>query len=146
MKDLSKQITDLLSQNKSIVLVGPTNSGKSYWVEHTLIPELEKGKKIAYFKETTDIKETDADIYIFDEAETLFDKEFLEERHPEENPYYTPAYLEKVKSWHEMYKKFGKPSLYIITRNSEEELDHLVQNFTHTDWDNRGILTIRFER
>jgi hypothetical protein len=143
---LTTQISDLLKQEKSVVLVGPIDSGKSYWVEHELIQELEKNKKVEYFKEARDIKETEADIFIFDEVETLFDRKFLEDRHPEENPYYLPSYLEKVKSWHENYKKLDKPSLYIITRNSEEEIDYLVQNFTRTDWDGREISVFGFEK
>lgn len=146
MDNLLTKITNILLKQKSVVLVGQTQAGKSHWVEHELIPNLEKDKKVVYFKEATDIKPNNADIFIFDEAETLFDKEFLEEKHPEENPYYTLPYLEKVKSWHESYKKFDGPSLYVMTRNSEQDINNLVQNFTCADWDNREVLTIKFSR
>src|SRR3989344_7163315 len=144
MNEQLEKVIDSLLRNKSVVLVGSTNSGKSYWVEHYLIPVLGKSKKIAYFKEAEDIQKIEADIFIFDEAETFFDKEFLRKRYPEKNPYYAPSYVKRVKNWHELYKKLNKPSLYIITRNSDEEVDYLVQNFNHTDWDNREILTLKF--
>lgn len=142
--NILNKITSSFLNNKSIVLVGMSGSGKTYWVKNELIPALEQEKNVVYFKDGDAVNNTEGDIFIFDEVETLFDREFLEKRHPDENPYYMETYLNKINLWQEKYKKFDKPCLYVITRNEYQEIQNLVQNFKHTDWDNREIETICF--
>jgi len=135
-KNLTEKIYTHTSKEESIVLVGPTGSGKTWYVKNELIPYLaKKGMKPQYLdcgKELT-IKEH-TDIVIIDEVETFFDKEYLEKKHPEESPYYTPKYIDTVTSWHEKLKRIEVPAIYIITRNEKEEIDYLTDNMKTTDW------------
>jgi hypothetical protein len=146
MVDLLSKIAELLLQNKSTVLIGSSDSGKTYWVEHELIPFLRQNKKVIFFKNGEAIQNTQGDIFIFDEAETLFDEHFLANRHSDEHPYYDLKYLEKVRGWHKRYAQFPEASLFIISRDTKEEVDYLVENFKKADWDNRGIIAFKFEK
>jgi ABC-type dipeptide/oligopeptide/nickel transport system ATPase component len=144
MEDLLAKISKMLIRGTSVALVGASGSGKTHWINNVLIPKLQKERTITYFKDGDDITDAPADIYIFDEVETLFDREFMENRHPDENPYYTESYLSKIYSWHEKYKKFDKTYLYSITRNELPEIENLVQNFKRAEWNNKEIETICF--
>lgn len=144
LKELKK---DLLEKN-NIVLVGSTNSGKSWFIAEELIPSLEKeGYKVSYIKECGDIHGNfkKADFVVVDEVETFFDREYLEKRHPEETPYYTDDYVEKVQGWHKNLENISVPSVFIITRNNEEEIDNLVDNMIYTDWGTK-VRVVKFDR
>ncbi len=146
MTDLVSKISGLLSKGGCVVLVGLSNSGKTYWVEHKLVPYLEQNNKVVLFKDGNAVQSAQGDIFIFDEAETLFDKSFLEDRHLDERPYYSPKYLEQVRAWHKLYTQFIGATLFIISRNTNEEIDYLVRNFKRTDWDNRDIIILEFKK
>lgn len=141
--DLIYRVKETLLQGKSVVIVSSSDSGKTYWVKNNLIPFLGP-LEVAYFQDGNSINDVIADVYIFDEAETLCDRKYLEACNSDEVFYYSESYLQQVKHWHDFYKKFTKPSLYIITRNNDNEIDNLVSNFKKSDWDGRTIEALRF--
>ncbi|MFC1700602.1 hypothetical protein ACFLZ0_00425 [Patescibacteria group bacterium] len=148
MTDLKQTILQNIKENISIFLIGQVDSGKTYFVLNELITFLKKEKiNVKYFKDCNQIVDLlKADIVIIDEVETLLDKEYLESHHPEENPYYSKEYLNKVKQWHEKLKQIKQPCIYIITRNSSEDIDYFLKNINSVDWDDRKIVSILFER
>ncbi|MEK7645768.1 MAG: hypothetical protein AAB374_01535 [Patescibacteria group bacterium] len=140
MINLLSEITELLLENKSIVLVGSSNSGKTYWIKNTLIPYLEsQGKEVRYL-EDGDAKITDsADIVICDETETLFDEDFLQDKNTEE-------YLNKVNRWYKNYSELPASTLFVVTRNESDQIENLLQNFNKADWDGRDVVVLRFKK
>ncbi len=123
---------------ESVGVVGPSDSGKTYWVMNSLIPELEaRGKKVFYAPDG-DTEVSDCDIVIFDEVETLFDKDRLEEQSGTSEPYYSEKYLEKVKRWQENYASRKEPALYVISRPAKD-VDYLVKNLSQPEWSSRPI-------
>lgn len=77
MSNLVSKIAEALLRNKCVAIVAPSNSGKTYWVKHELIPFLEQYKKVVIFESGEVIRNEQADIFIFDEAETLIDRHFF---------------------------------------------------------------------
>ncbi|MEI7792176.1 MAG: hypothetical protein WCI57_01660 [Candidatus Berkelbacteria bacterium] len=146
---MNEEIYNLLQNGTSVILVGETDSGKSWFVEKQLIPYLEsKGQEVQYFSDCNEIPDSadDKKVGIFDEVETFLDREFLEKSHPEDFPYYTPEYEEAVKNWFLKLAKFTKPSVYIITRNSKADIKNFLNNITSVDWDERKIAVISFSK
>lgn len=146
--NLYKEIKEKLVSGESVVLVGPTDSGKSRFVINNLIPTLTKeGYKVSYIKECDDDfgDLEQADFVVVDEVETFSDREYLENRHPEENPYYTKGYIKAVKDWHKKLENISVPAVFIITRNEEEEIQNLVDNMKLTDWGVQ-VKTIKFSK
>lgn len=133
-------------ERKNILLVGETNSGKSYFIIHQIIPLLEKNNlKVAYFPECADLEvDNQCDVYIVDEVELLFDKQFLEELYPEERPYYTETYLQKVRVRHEKLSQIKKPVICVVTRNTKQEIDYLLENCKTLEWNNLSVEIIEF--
>lgn len=145
MDNLLRKITDVLSQHKSAVLVGATDSGKTYWIQHTLIPYLEfSGKKVEYLKHGSELPKGSPDIVICDEVETLSDKDYLQGENTED--YYTEEYLNKVRGWYKNYSQMPASTLFVITRNKPHQVENLIQNFKKSDWDNREVVVIKFEK
>ncbi|PIZ00116.1 hypothetical protein COY62_04330 [bacterium (Candidatus Howlettbacteria) CG_4_10_14_0_8_um_filter_40_9] len=148
LSDLTKTIYKELSAGNSVALIGATDFGKTWYVKNELIPFLESNEfKVKYFKDCKqklEIKKDD-DIVIVDEVETFVDREYLESRHPEEDPYYSEKYLEQVKGWHKKLKYIQKPAVFVITRNEDEEISYLVDNLDETDWGTH-IKSIVFEK
>lgn len=116
-----------LLQDSNVLLVGKSDAGKTYFVQHALIPFLrEQGKTVVYFENMDKVTEVPADaIVILDEFEVLEDREFLEQRHPEERPYYTEAYVEHVQRWLDLARRITNPCVCLVTRNEPEEIGHL---------------------
>lgn len=135
-KDLSEKIYKNLSLYKNIVLIGKTDSGKTHYVINDLITFLnQKRLKVIYFPNCDaliDIK-NNVDVVIIDEVETLLDKKFLEQK-TDNGTYYSSAYLEKVKKWHKKLENIKIPSIFVLTRNKEEEINNLVKNTKIIDW------------
>lgn len=137
MDNLTNKIYQIVSKGKNVLLVGPTDSGKTWYIKNTLIPFLQTKKiKAIYFSDPCVISELNnkTDIFIIDEIETLFDQDFLTGRSIDPEPYYSETYLTKVKLWHDKLKKLTAPSIYILTRNNQEEIDNIANNFKVTDW------------
>lgn len=137
MNTLTEKIYKGLLSRNSIFLVGRTNSGKTFYVINELLPFLKKkGFNAIYFASCDIISVVleDAVTMIVDEVETFADKDFLEQRHPEDKPYYSSVYLNKVKKWHEKLKNIQGPSVFILTRNEKEEIKNLVDNVKVADW------------
>ncbi|MBU0976555.1 hypothetical protein KJ918_07180 [Patescibacteria group bacterium] len=122
-------ISNLLSANKNILLIGRTDSGKTYFINNDLIPFLEKeGKTITYVSSMNEeINPAVDSVVILDEFEILEDKEFLEKEHPEERPYYSDEYMENINGWLAKAKKIKNPCIYIVTRNEQKEIDFVKQ-------------------
>ncbi|MBU4360541.1 hypothetical protein KKA66_01690, partial [Patescibacteria group bacterium] len=99
--NLQKTTYNLLKNNKSIFLIGNTNSGKTWFVKNNLIPFLqEKKMSVLYIQNCDNIpKLINKNYAIIDEIEILQDKDFLEKNNLNEKPYYNKEYLIKVKKW-----------------------------------------------
>ena len=145
MDNLLPLIAENLLQHRSVVLVGLTDAGKTYWIKNDLIPYLEAaGKSVAYLRDGSESPEEPADIVICDEAETLFDEESLQRG--DAMNYYSGEYLGKVHRWHQNYASFPPATLFVITRNKADQIENLVRNFRHADWDGRDLVVFKFER
>ena len=137
MKKLTEKIYKELLLRNSVLLIGRADSGKTYYALNKLIPFLNNKKlNTAYFNNCDGLLRVpdNTDIVIVDEVEILIDKDFLECQHPEDKPYYSAEYLEKVKSWHNKLKIIQKPTVFILTRSGKEEIEYLVDNVKITDW------------
>lgn len=122
---MEEKVVKLLKQGKSVAIVGASDSGKTYFVCNKLIPRLKAGGlKVLYFAEGDLIKEGESDVVVFDEVETLFDQERIENK---EGKLYDQDYLEKVKDWGDKYKTFSSPAVFVISRN-EEDIEYLSKN------------------
>lgn len=144
--DLSERISQLMASGRSVVMIGRTESGKSWFVTHTLLPYLqEKGHSVAYFAEPNDYDENvSADLVIADEVEILADRDYLQKQYPNEKPYYTPDYLIRVRDWFHKLAEIHQPTLYIVTRNTDEDIDNIVQNMKCAEWDDRPVEIVKF--
>lgn len=137
MKNLTEKIYKELLLRNNVLIVGPADSGKTYYALNELIPFFkEKGLNIAYFPNCNGFLNIpdNTDIIIVDEVETLMDKGFLEQQHPKDKQYYSAEYLEKVKNWHNKLKLVQEPAVFILTRNKKEEIEYLIDNIKTTDW------------
>jgi hypothetical protein len=117
-------------------------------VTNELLPTIEKRNLQAqYIKECDDSFQgiNNADIAIIDEVETLIDKDFLEQRHPKERPYYDDKYVGQVNNWFKKLKGINIPAIFIITRNDKEEISYLVKHLNVTDWGQK-VTTLPFSR
>lgn len=138
-------IIKALLDSKNIILVWKTNSWKTYFIENSLISLLkEKNINFSYFKDCNDLNINNSEIYLIDEVELLFDREYLELNHPEENPYYSENYLEKVKKWHDKLSKIEKPILCVVTRNDKKEVNNLIKNYNFLEWNWKKTEVIEF--
>ncbi len=127
------------------MLVGPSDSGKTFWAKNTLIPYLEtSGKKVEYLKDGSELPKELLNVVICDEVEILFDQEYLQGNSAEK--YYTDEYLNKVRGWYKSYSQLPMSTLFITTRNEPNQIDNLLQNFHKADWDNRDIVVLKFEK
>lgn len=148
MSNLTRDIYKEISGKKNILLVGPTDSGKTWYVKNTLIPFLqEKNLKTLYCSDVDFIPEqiNDFDVLIVDEIETLLDKSFLEAGSNDSEPYYSKEYLDKVENWHVKLEKIDIPGVFILTRNKPEEIKNIVDNYVELDWGAK-IKSFVFER
>lgn len=143
-RDFDDEVASTLLGGTSVVVVGPSNSGKTHWARQVLMPMLlERGKRAFYFPDGS-VSADSHDIAIFDEAETFFDREHLEQSHPEERPYYTREYEAQVREWHKNYARHEEASIYLITRNTEEDAEFLVRHMKVADWDSRPLRVFAF--
>jgi hypothetical protein len=143
MNNLVIEITKDLLEQKSVALVGATDSGKTYWIKSKLIPHIQSlGKNVEYLENGDKLPSEASDIVICDEAETFSDKEYVQERNENQ---YSPEYEKKVLDiWHKNYSKLPASTLFVITRNTPKQIDNLSQNFKTADWDNREIVVVKF--
>lgn len=140
--------TNLKIGKQNILLIGATNSGKTFFVKNEIIPFLEKKwYKVIYFKDCHKLDPNkEADIFIVDEVELLFDKDFLEKSNPEEIPYYTEDYLKTVEKWQKKLSEIKTQIICIVTRNTEEEIDYVFQNYKKLEWNNLPVEIVKFTR
>ena len=141
MTDLKQTILELLKKDISVLLIGKTDSGKTYFILNELIPYLKTtGLEVKYYKDCNQVNGLPKeDVVIIDEVETLLDTEQLEAQHPEENPYFSEEYLDKIQQGHEKLKQIKQPCIYVITRNDSEDIDYFLKNIKTVDWDNRKV-------
>ncbi|MEK7136225.1 MAG: hypothetical protein AAB821_01400 [Patescibacteria group bacterium] len=144
---LEKKIIREIEIGNNVILVGPADAGKTYFVENCLIPKLRKMSIpfIFFFncEEVDSNKKTG--VLIIDEVEILFDQDFLQKLHPDELPYYSDDYLKKVKGWHKKLSKLDGMVLGVVTRNKREEIDNIVQNLKYLEWNNKLAIGIEFK-
>lgn len=119
-----------------MILVGPTEAGKTWFIENKLKPLLKANSKsfeyIDGYPDNHLTKETD--IVIVDEFETFLDRVFLECRHVDEVPYYADQYVADNLDWHRRLAEIKQPAVYILTRNEQEEVDNIINTLDETDW------------
>jgi hypothetical protein len=146
--EIRKTILDLLKNRKSLFLIGPSNSGKTWFIKNDIIPYLAEHRlKPAYFANADQISNTDyCTAAVIDEIESLQDRVFLETAHPIEKPYYSTEYLNKLNRWFTKLRTIKAPSVYIITRNHQIEIKNFVATVKTTDWDNRPVEIIEFNK
>jgi len=147
--DIKEKIFKRLSKKKSVFLVGPANSGKSRFAVNELLPFLEeRGLHVFYAADCDHLFKTilqkKSEAVIIDEVETMHDKEFLELKNKSEKPYYSTAYLEKIKKWFDKLRKIKIPCVYIITRNNDEDVKNFIASVKTADWDCRTMESIEF--
>lgn len=145
MKKLENIIVKKLLNNKNIILVWETNKWKSYFIENKVLPILkEKNINFSYFEDCERLVNNSSNIYLIDEVEVLFDKDFLEKNHPEENPYYTNKYIKKVRNWHTKLAQINSTMICIVTRNKQNERTYLVNNYKFLEWNKEPVEVIEF--
>ena len=144
MDNLTIKIKNLLARNKSVVLVGPSDSGKTYWLKNVFIPQIKSvGMRAKYLENSGAPYKKSSGIVICDEVETLFDERYLQRGH--KKPYYEAKYLEKVGKWFKRYSTLPPSTLFVITRNTKDQVKNLMSNFHRADWDNRQITILEFK-
>lgn len=130
-------------------MIGPTDSGKSWFGDKNLLPFLCSngltGTYITVCEITPDFRSKD-DFIIIDEVESLQDRKFLEDLYSEEKPYYNLEYLANIQKWNDQLKKISIPSVYVITRNEKLEIDNFIKNISTTDWDGRKVECVEFKK
>lgn len=137
MDNLTTNIYREISARKNVLLVGPTDSGKTWYIKNILVPFLhEKKIKVIYFPNLDFFQgpADSTDVFIVDEVETLIDQDFLETHSNNPEQYYPKNYLAKVKVWHDRLRKLTAPSIFILTRNNQGEIDNIVNKLMVTDW------------
>src|SRR3989344_4644361 len=124
--DRKNKIYSLIKKGKSLFLVGKSDSGKTFFIKKELVPFLNSKKvKVLYFSNPDQINTSSkSGAVIIDEVETFQDKEFLEKNNTTEKTYYSKKYIKKVNEWFKKLKKVKIPSIYIITRNNEDEVKY----------------------
>ena len=138
MNPLNKAIQKSLLSRKSILLIGPTDSGKTWYAEKELIPFIKGlGLEVGYFENPDEFINSGSDIAsldvcVFDEVETFIDKDFLTGKYGE--GYYSPEYVRKATSWIRALSSVKIPSIFIVSRNSRDEINHLMKKAKTTDW------------
>jgi len=145
----TEKITENLKSGRSVIIVGQTDEGKSWFVDHKLLPALRNlGWRVCYYPEGNIVPgiSEECDIAIFDEVESFLDQEFLENLYPEERPYYPDYYIERVKGWFGKMKNYLCPCIYIVTRNGEDEIGYFAKNIQAIDFDDRPIEVLVFRR
>lgn len=132
---MKENILQLLSQGESVLLIGAGDVGKTYFVLNELIPELEKKiLSVLYLKDLEqELPSQEFDILIVDEFETFEDKDYLEENHAEEAPYYPGSYLSQVAGWHKKIRDIKKPMVLLLTRDPGD-VQNAAENIHKTDW------------
>jgi hypothetical protein len=146
--DFKNKIYRTVKGKESIFLVGKSNSGKTFFIKNELIPFLEsKGLKVCYFSNCDKIIiTTNKEVAIVDEVETFQDKDFLEGNNRNKKAYFNKQYIQKVNRWFEKLNNLKITSIYILTRNNENELRQLERTIKTADWDNRKVKIITFEK
>lgn len=146
--ELIMEIIDLINSGKSVVIVGATDGGKSWFIKNEVVPALEENNlKVCYIEEClVDCTFSDGyDVIIADEFETFIDKDFLEKRHPDEVPYYPESYIKQVEDCHKSIEDVKVPIIFVVTRNEEEEIHNLANILDRVDFGQK-VKTFIFER
>ncbi len=143
-----QKIFHLISGSKNILLVGPSDSGKTFFIKNELIPFFKKqGKNITYFKNINKkIILQKEEIVVLDEFEILDDQTFLEKLHPEEKPYYSEKYLNCVHKWIKKAKNIKNSCIYILTRNEKQAIENVKKIKTFSFKENVKIIEFKYRK
>lgn len=129
---LSEQIETDVANGFSVALIGPSDSGKTWFVKNILVPKLES-KQIRCHYISDSIHNFSlpgpVDLLIADEFETLSDRKLLEKLNIKDKPYYPPEYVNRVEECHRRFRQLDPdlPILFIITRNNSEGINSPIQ-------------------
>ena len=139
MNTLEQDIYNRLLQGRSVILVGPTEEGKTWFVKNKLIPLFDLNKQTyqyiyGFINDPVFVK---SNFVIVDEYETFLDRDFLEKRYPEDVPYYNDKYFNDVSRWHRLLAGNKIPTVYILTRNEGSDIDNVLSHVGLTDWGNK---------
>ena len=145
--DITHKILSILRSGRNVILVGPSDSGKTWFAQNELIPFLKNnGIKTLYFENCNRLSaETtkDADLVVVDEVEMLQDLNFLETIHPKEKPYFSPQYVYQTKKWFDNLNSISQLGVFIVTRE-KEVLQNFIQNVRTLDWNAKAAGVIEF--
>ena len=146
--ELAEQIGSLLHSGRNVFLVGPTDSGKSWFVTNELVPYLNQQKITTKYFNNCDVivnGTAGADVVVVDEVESLQDRGYLETLHPDESPYYSNEYLAKVTRWHKALSTINVPGVFIASRE-KQVIPHFVEQVHSLDWNSKPADVIEFTR
>lgn len=145
--DILNRILGTLSSGRSVFLVGPTDSGKTWFVQNELVPFLEKQSvRVRYFADCDKLPkkgEVNVEVFIVDEVEIIQDTPFLEEIYTEQKPYFSPEYIAKVRQWFSALNRIQKPGVFVVTRE-KEVIENFVNNIKTLDWNGKNAEVIEF--
>ncbi|MBU1131071.1 hypothetical protein KJ840_02985 [Patescibacteria group bacterium] len=146
---LENKILKTLSSEQDVFLVGPSDSGKTWFIKNRLLPFFSQNhKKVVYFSNCEKISASrlkNADYIIVDEVETMQDLKFLETIYPQKKPYYSDSYKTKVKIWFKLLKSIKQPGIFVVTRK-KQTIDYFLKNIITPDWHNKKVKVIEFNK
>lgn len=140
LDDLAQYITTLIQQEKNIYIVGSTNSGKTYFAKHILLPTLQRYFPEAKYYPTCDALNIHTYVpAIIDEVEILEDAPLLQTLHPEDHPFYTHDYMQTISQWTKELEKIQAPCIALITRNDKESQNYLKERIKICSWNGKAV-------
>ena len=145
MQDLADKITQKIIDSCNVLLVGPSDSGKTWFAKHDLINTLKQADiRVAYFENCDVIDgKNEADCFMIDEVEIMGDRNYLESKYGLK--YFNDDYLDRVALWHNKLSKIKKPSIFIVTRNNKDEINYLKENYKFLEWNNSPVSVFIFK-
>lgn len=145
--DLLRRILAVLQSGRSVFLVGSTDSGKTRFVQNELVPFLNKQEiRVNYFASCDNLPKEgikNTDFVIVDEVEVMQDMRFLETLHPNERPYYSAQYTNKVQQWFRALNRIQQTGVFVVTRK-KRAIPNFIKNVQTLDWNGKTAEAIEF--
>lgn len=141
-------IARLLARGRSVLLVGATDAGKSYFATKVLLPMLQaQSVRAAYVTGPNRLHFVrNADIVLIDEVELAADAPIQERLYPEDAPaQWSRNYRRRVQGWMRAMARVRVPCVYIVTRNTPAERQWIATHIRRAEWDGRTVSVVRFE-
>lgn len=145
LENFAQQILQEIRHGNNVYVIGASNSGKTYFATQILLPMLqEMYTEAAYYSTCSHLPIHTIAPAIIDEVEIMEDYQFLQSLHPEEYPFYSQEYLQKVSKWDTELKHIQTPSIALITRNDPESQIYLTKTIQTCSWNNYPVQILRF--